>query len=131
MAALTIFASGPLLGTAWAQGKAEAKKDAAPAAASAPLEAQGKPAPTDAGFQEVLADYQMVLREIDRIEAATGTVEIPVSVSQLRERANMKMGKMRGWMKEHNVGDDWRYDAEHRSFLPPVKQEAKHDAGKP
>src|SRR5436305_265410 len=95
----------------------EAKKDA-PAAAAAPVA-------TDAAFQEVLSDYQMILREVDRLESATGTVEIPVSVSQLRERSNIKMGKIRAWMKEHNVSDDWRYDAEHRAFLPPVKVEAK------
>lgn len=100
---------------ATAARQAEAKKDVAAAG----------PVATDVAFQDVLADYQMILREIERLEGATGTVEIPVSVSQLRERANMKMGKIRGWMKEHNVSDDWRYDAEHRAFLPPAKVEAK------
>jgi len=90
-------------------------------AAAAPVEA-------DAAFLETLADYQMIEREIARIESATGTVEIAVSLAQLRERAQLKMNKMSAWMKERNVGQDWTYDRGLKAFLPPAKAQA---SGKP
>lgn len=86
---------------------------AKPAAAAAPVL-------VDAAFVETLADYQMILREVERLEAATGTVEIPVSIAELRQRAGLKLAKLRAWMKDHGVGDGWSYDAARRSFLPPA-----------
>jgi len=93
----------------------------------------GAPAPiaVDPGFLETVADYQMILREIERIEAATGTVEIPISVLQLRQRGDVKLGKIRAWMKEHKVGDDWKFDAAARSFTPPGPVAAGTEAKRP
>jgi len=87
-----------------------------------PKETVKSPAPVmvDAAFIETLADYQMILREVERLEAATGTVEIPVSIAELRQRAGLKLAKLRAWMKEYGVGEDWSYDAARRSFLPPA-----------
>jgi len=93
-----------------------------------PAKEAAKPAAAvmvDAGFVETLADYQMILREIERIEAATGTVEIPVSIAELRQRASLKLAKLQAWMKEHGVADGWSYDAARRSFLPPAAATAK------
>ena len=103
------------MATARQAPQTEAKKDIA---AASPAK-EPAPVATDAAFAEMLADYQMILREIERIEAATGTVEIPVSLGQLRERANAKLGKMRAWMKEHGVGDAWQYNAAQKEFFPP------------
>ncbi|MBZ5703260.1 MAG: hypothetical protein LAN84_15615 [Acidobacteriia bacterium] len=100
--------------------RANAQEKAAPAAEAAKPAAPATPVMVDAAFVETLGDYQMILREIERIEAATGTVEIPVSIAELRQRAAFKLAKLRAWMKEHGVGEDWSYDAARRSFLPPA-----------
>ena len=93
---------------------------AAPAAGTAKPAAPAAPGMVDAAVIETLADYQMILREVERLEAATGTVEIPVSIAELRQRAGLKLAKLRAWMKEYGVGEDWSYDAARRSFLPPA-----------
>jgi hypothetical protein len=85
----------------------------------------------DEAFAEALGDYQMLSGEIARIEKATGTVEIPVSLADLRHRAEMKLGRLRAWMKDHKVGDDWRYDATARAFFPPAPAAPKPEEKKP
>jgi hypothetical protein len=74
--------------------------------------------PADDNFLEVLGDYQMLLGEIGRIEKASGTVEIPVSLAELRQRASAKLAKLGAWITEHKVGG-WRYDFAAKAFFPP------------
>ena len=107
------------------RARAQAVGDGAKPAAEAKTAAPAAPVLVDAAFVETLADYQMILREVERLEAATGTVEIPVSIAELRQRAGLKLAKLQTWMREHGVGDGWSYDAARRSFLPPAAATAK------
>jgi hypothetical protein len=87
--------------------------------------AAAEPVAVDAPFLETLADYQMIQREIARIENAKGTVEIPVSAAELHERADLKLAKLKAWMTDHKVPLDWQYEASLRSFIPPAAPAAK------
>lgn len=102
------------------------KKDAAPAAAEA-----AKPIEVDAGFIETLDDYQLIQREIGRLEAVSGMQNIPVSIAQLRQRGDAKLAKLKEWIKEREIGDDWIYNAQLKSFTPPEPKKAEPPAKAP
>lgn len=111
-AVVAIALSGNQVGKVRAQEKPKAEKQQA--------DAQPKAVAVDAEFLEVLGDYQMIQREIARIENARGTVEIPVSAAELRQRADLKLGKLKAWMTLHKVPMDWEYNASLGSFIPPA-----------
>ena len=77
--------------------------------------------PADEVFIEVYENYQWVLHEIDRIERAQGTTEIPFSIRDLRVRAQAKLTRLRGWMGEHKVPETWVYNSDTRVFNPQTE----------
>jgi hypothetical protein len=84
------------------------------------------PVAADAEFFELADDWNLVNFEIARIERASGTVEMPDSLLNLRERSKAKAAKLQKWIKDHGV-DGWRFDAAGKQFLPPVAAEPKKD----
>jgi hypothetical protein len=104
---------------------AEKKTEAAPPAAETPKSVEVN----DAAFLETLDDYQLIQREIGRLEGVSGMQNIPVSIAQLRQRGDAKMAKLKEWMKEHKVGDDWTYNGATRTFTAPEPKKA--EAAKP
>lgn len=84
-------------------------------AASVPSE----PVKLDTEIQEVVRDMLRILREIRRVEAADGVVQIPESINLLRSQFNAKNDRLNKWVKEKNIPPDWKLDDKEMWFEPP------------
>jgi len=82
-----------------------------------------------AEIRELLEDRQIYLAEIDRIDSATGTVQIATARKELVRRAESKWQKFLAWLDASKIPRDWQKEGwalRDGTFHPPVP--AKSDA---
>jgi hypothetical protein len=114
-----LLAAGTFLGLAFGAGARQAEESSRKGAETQSKASAEKPFPVGAEFTETLEDWQLINAEIARIEKAEGTVEIPVSIEKLRQRAQVKAARLQAWIKSHGV-EGWSYDARLGRFDPPA-----------
>lgn len=114
----------------YAQDKIQIEKSSSTRTPAIEASAPAPPIAVDEAFLETYENYLWIVREIDRLERATGTVEIPTSIRELRERAEAKRQKLLAWMAGHKVPPTWSYDPGGRRFTAPAAA-AKPEASKP
>jgi|GEM_PF-2572619 type II secretory pathway component PulF len=113
-----LLAAGTFLGLAFGAGARQAEESSRKGAETQSKASAEKPFPVGAEFTETLEDWQLINAEIARIEKAEGTVEIPVSIEKLRQRAAVKTARLNKWIQDHGVAG-WNYDARLARFEPP------------
>jgi len=80
-----------------------------------------------AEIRELLEDRQIYLAEIDRIDSATGTVQIATPRKELVRRAESKWQKFLAWLDANNIPREWQkqgWTLRDGAFHPPAKSDA-------